>query len=384
MGHKISAALLAGSALLAAAPAAAQDLTLERIFASPSLSGPTPRRPELSPDGRLVTVLRNRADDRDRFDLWAIDASNGQARMLVDSARVGSGAALSEEEMMRRERARIAGTRGIVDYRWSPDGRSLLVPLDGDLFRATLDGQVQRLTQTEQTELDAEVSKTGRYISFVRDQNLFVIDGSGSERQLTTDGADAISWGVAEFVANEEMDRDVGHWWSPDDRFIAVARVDESNVRKVTRTAIGAEGTRVFEQRYPVAGSPNAVVDLFVMRPDGSGRVKVDLGPDQRHLSGARRTGRRTAASCSCSARAATKRSWTCCRSIPCRALAAAVQRDLADLGQPPQQSGAAQGRQPHLVVRAQRLPASLPLARRPLDPAHPRRLGSRRGEGGR
>jgi len=261
--------------------AAAQDLTLERLFASPSLSGASPRLPKLSPDGRLVTLLRNRAEEKERYDLWAVDTSTGAARMLVDSTRFGPGGQLSEEEMMRRERARIAGTKGIVDYRWAPDGRSLLVPLDGDLFIADLGGAVRRLTQTEQSELDAEVSGTGKYISFVRDQNLFVIDtAGGTERQLTQGGGGAVSWGVAEFVANEEMDRDVGHWWSPDDRYLAVARVDESNVRLVTRTAIGAEGTRVFEQRYPVAGSPNAVVDLYLFRPDGGGQVKVDLGPD--------------------------------------------------------------------------------------------------------
>jgi hypothetical protein len=43
-----------------AATQAQQDLTLERLFASPSLSGSTPRLPKLSPDGRLVTLLRNR------------------------------------------------------------------------------------------------------------------------------------------------------------------------------------------------------------------------------------------------------------------------------------------------------------------------------------
>src|SRR6476661_5116115 len=90
-----------------AAPAQAEQLTLERIFASPSLSGPTPRLLKLSPDGGLATMLRNRADDRNRYDLWAVDTTTGQARMLVDSARVGSGAALSEQEMMRRERARL-------------------------------------------------------------------------------------------------------------------------------------------------------------------------------------------------------------------------------------------------------------------------------------
>ncbi len=271
------------AAFAAAAPASAQPqqqpLTLERIFASPSLSGPTPRLLKLSPDGRLATMLRNRPDDRDRYDLWAVDTTTGQARMLVDSQRLGTGARLSEDEMMRRERARLSGVRGIVSYDWSPDGRSILVPLDGDLYLAGLDGNVRRITATPQTELDAQISRTGRYLSFVRDQNLYVVDADGqNERRLTTDGAGTISWGSAEFVAQEEMDRRTGHWWSPDDRFLAVARIDEAPVRVVTRTAIGADGTRTYQQRYPAAGTPNVLVELYVVAADGSGRVKVDLG----------------------------------------------------------------------------------------------------------
>jgi dipeptidyl-peptidase-4 len=262
-------------------PVPQQPLTLERLFASPSLSGPTPRLLRLSPDGRLATLLRDRPDDRDRYDLWGVDTATGEARMLVDSSRVGSGAALSEEEMMRRERARLSGVRGIVSYAWSPDGRAILVPLDGDLYLAGLDGNVRRITNTPETELDAQVSRTGRYLSFVRDQNLYVIgaDGAG-EHRVTEDGGGTISWGSAEFVAQEEMKRNEGHWWSPDDAWLAVARVDESPVQIVTRTAIGADGTRVYQQRYPAAGTANALVDLYVMRPDGGARVKVDLGDD--------------------------------------------------------------------------------------------------------
>src|SRR3546814_20797886 len=81
--------------------------------------------------------------------LTAIDASTGEARMLVDSLKIGTGAEVSEEEKIRRERARIAGTKGIVAYEWSPDGEIILVPLDGDLYLASLDGNVRRLTETD-------------------------------------------------------------------------------------------------------------------------------------------------------------------------------------------------------------------------------------------
>jgi dipeptidyl-peptidase-4 len=265
--------------LLAATPAFASDIPLERVFSSPALSGPTPRAVKLSPDGRFVTLLKNRPDDKDRYDLWAIDTATRAERMLVDSKKIGTGGAISEEEKMRRERARIAGTKGITEYGWAPDSKSILVPIDGDLYVATLDGNVRRLTNTAATEIDPKVSETGRYLSFLRDQNLFVMDAaSGQERALTTDGAKTLSWGAAEFVAQEELGRDTGYWWSPDDRFIAVARVDQSPVAVVKRAAIGASGTELIEQRYPAAGTKNAIVDLYVMTPDGQSRVKADLG----------------------------------------------------------------------------------------------------------
>ena len=263
------------------APALAADLTLERVFASPSLAGPSPRLAKLSPDGRLATLLRNRAEDADRYDLWAIDTTSGRARMLVDSAKIGTGAALSEEEKMRRERLRIGGQKGIVDYDWAPDGKSLLVPIDGDLYVAALDGKVRRLTNSPETEVDAHISSTGKYVSFVRDQNFYVTDvATGMERALTRDGGGTLSWGTAEFVAQEEMERRTGHWWSPDDSKVAVQRTDESKVAVVTRTAIGADGTKVFDQRYPMAGTPNAQVELWIMTPIDGARVKVDLGSD--------------------------------------------------------------------------------------------------------
>ena len=261
---------------------AQEKLTLERVFASPDLAGPQPRALKLSPDGSLVTLLKPRADEKERLDLWAIDSKTGAERMLVDSKKTGSGADLSEAEKMQRERDRsVAGSTGITSYDWSPDGKSILVPVDGDLYLAGLDGKVTRLTDTPDGELNGVVSPKGGFVSFVRGGNLFVQAMGGAERQLTQGASDTVSWGTAEFVAQEEMDRRTGYWWSPDDARIAVARVDESPVGIVTRTAIGGEGTKVYQQRYPAAGTPNAIVYLYVMTPDGSGQVQVDLGADK-------------------------------------------------------------------------------------------------------
>lgn len=81
-------------------------------------------------------------------------------------------------------------------------------------------------------------------------------------------------------MAQEEMARFGGTWWSPDDKRIAVERFDDAGVGIVTRTAIGAESTKTFQQRYPAAGTANSDVSLYVMNPDGGARVQVDLGPD--------------------------------------------------------------------------------------------------------
>lgn len=280
--HRLLAAAAAATIAVMTLPAEAQDLTLQRVFASPDLSGEKPRALAMSPDGKLVTSLRPRADEKDRYDLWAMDTATGEWRMLVDSKKVGTGAELSEAEKMQRERARIGNQRGIVDYQWSTDGHSILVPLDGDLYLATLDGNVHRLTNTPDGELNPAVSPGGKFVSFVRDQNLHILDfTTGKDKKITPDGTGTVHWGEAEFVAQEEMDRSTGYWWSPDEQHIAVERFDEAPVGIVTRTAIGADGAKVFEQRYPAAGTPNVLVELYVMRPDGSGKVRVDLGKDK-------------------------------------------------------------------------------------------------------
>ncbi|MFZ1743133.1 MAG: DPP IV N-terminal domain-containing protein [Pontixanthobacter sp.] len=256
-------------------------LTFERVFASPSLDGAAPRQAKISPNGRYLTLLRNRDDDRERYDLWGYDRESGDWTMLVDSEKLGSGRQLSEDEKMQRERARVGNLKGIISYQWTADGKGVLVPLDGDLYLARLDGEITRLTNTEESELNPALSETSKYLSFIRDRQLWIGEVGVEAMPVTPKEGALIRSGEAEFVAQEEMGRMEGYWWSPDDTRIAVQRTDESQVGVVTRAAIGATGTKVFDQRYPVAGSDNAIVQLFVMDPDGGNRVEVDLGADK-------------------------------------------------------------------------------------------------------
>ncbi|WP_288117153.1 DPP IV N-terminal domain-containing protein [Novosphingobium sp.] len=271
-----------GQSMTTAAPAEAPGLTFERVFASPSLNGPAPRAVKLSPDGRYLTLLRNRADDRERYDLWGFDRQTSQWKMLVDSLSLSSGRTLSEAEKMQRERQRIGDLKGIVSYEWAADGKSVLVPVDGDLFLAGLDGSVRKVEGTVGGELTPKLGPKGSNIAYVRDRRLWAGPVTGSARPITPEEPNAdVHWGEAEFVAQEEMSRFSGFWWSPDETRIAVERFDESMVGVVTRTAIGADDTRTYQQRYPAAGTPNAEVSLWIMGPDGSNRVEVDLGANK-------------------------------------------------------------------------------------------------------
>ncbi len=277
---KLILAALAATAIAGAAMA--EQLPPKRIFESPDLNGPRARGVKLSPDGKSVTYIKVRADDLTITDLWVADVDGGEPRLLIDGKQLApDGRELSEAEKARRERAGVA-TRGIVDYAWDDQGRLILAPVEGDLYVYDIAArQVRQLTRTPGDEIDAKVSPKGRFVSYVRDDNLYITPAAGGpERALTEGGTELKSWSTAEFIAQEEMDRHTGYWWSPDESRIAIAHVDQTGVDVVDRPEVGAAGATVVAQRYPRVGRPNAVVDLYVQDLASGRRVKVDLGGD--------------------------------------------------------------------------------------------------------
>lgn len=271
------------AASLACGAATAKELTLERIFDDPSLAGKAPVKLKFSPDGSRVTYLQGKKEDYNRYDLWEYNLKDNSNRMLVDSQALFSGPEnLSDEEKARRERQRIFG-RGILEYTWSKDGQALLFPLNGDLYYYQLaSGESRKLTDTEAFETDARFSPKGNFVSFIRDQNLYALElASGKEIQLTQDGGGVIKNGMAEFVAQEEMSRMTGYWWSGDEQKIAFTRIDESPVEEAIRNEIYADKVKLFNQRYPFTGTDNVAIELGVVRIDDKQVDWIDLGTDK-------------------------------------------------------------------------------------------------------
>jgi dipeptidyl-peptidase-4 len=269
-------------AALSAVPASAERLTLDRIHADPALAGPGVRNLRVSPDGERITFLRGRDDNQFQLDLWEFNMKDKTTHRLVDSKLLVPNESLSLEEKARRERARTASLSGILSYSWSPDGKQLLVPIGGDLYLVDVARPEAARKVASGNVADPKISPKGRYLSFVRNQNLVVIDlASGAEKQLTSDGKGTIHNGEAEFVAQEEMGQRTGYYWAPDDSAIAYKRFDEAPVPVVRRFEIFADRTDVVDQRYPAAGDPNVIAELLIVSPVTGVQRKVDIGADK-------------------------------------------------------------------------------------------------------
>ncbi|WP_423594282.1 alpha/beta fold hydrolase [Roseateles sp. MS654] len=285
------APILAMAAPTAAAPVA--PLTLERVFGDPPLQGRLVRQAEISPDGAWVSYLRPSQADSDQLELWAQPSSGGAPRKLVSASEVlgGRSQQLTEAERMALERKRIS-QGGITSYQWcGPSGKTLLFPLSGDLYlvRLTTEGpRAQRLTQDEQVpEQDPTCSPDGSRLAYVKGGELWVqpLDGDGAARALTRGATPTRFWGLAEFIAAEELSRQRGYWWSPDGRSLLALNVDESEVPVKTRAQIFADRTTMTQQRYPGAGEKNARVSAWTLQVSDGRATPLPLPADAEYIA---------------------------------------------------------------------------------------------------
>ncbi|HLZ69597.1 MAG TPA: S9 family peptidase [Dehalococcoidia bacterium] len=255
-----------------------EELTPAVVARLPLPGFTQPVQHRFSPDGRLVTFLFSEDGSLSR-QLWAFGPETGERELLVRPPGEGeTDANLSREEQLRRERQRQRGF-GVTSYAWAKRGATLLVPVRGALYvQHGAGGSLRRVTDEEPPCIDPQLNEDGAAVAFVRAGELYCLDLTRDDAvpvRLTFDaapvqnGEQLVTNGLAEFVAQEEMDRATGFWWSPDGRFIAFEQADSSPVPPYTIAHQGEARYDTEVHRYPFAGGPNVRVRLGVVRAAG-------------------------------------------------------------------------------------------------------------------
>ena len=231
-----------------------------------------------TPDGKAVTYLKAESASLSRV-LWRAEVAGGSPRVVARPPGAGdTDANVSREEALRRERQRLRDT-GITSIDRAKLAEVAVVPLRGDLYLLKgADSPLERITESPSPEIDPRLALDGSKVAFVRDNELYVLDlFSKGEIRLSRGAVDGVTHGLAEFMAQEEMDRSRGFWWSPDGARIAYEEADERQIPLYTIAHQGGPEYSVETHRYPFPGAANAKVRLGVVASGGGDTTWLKL-----------------------------------------------------------------------------------------------------------
>ncbi|CAL9519261.1 Dipeptidyl aminopeptidase 4 [Streptomyces sp. enrichment culture] len=231
-----------------------------------------PRSFTVAPDGSRVVFLRSSSGTDRANALWVLDLAEGGERVAADPRALLGGAEerLPPEERARRERSREGGA-GIVGYATDAAVELAAFALSGRLFAAELRAGTARELPVSGPVIDPRPSPDGRHVAYVAQGALRVVGAEGGgDRVLAAPEAEGVTYGLAEFVAAEEMGRTRGFWWAPESDRLLVARADDTPVRRWWISDPAHPERDPHHVPYPAAGTPNAEVRLFVLGLDGA------------------------------------------------------------------------------------------------------------------
>ena len=224
-------------------------------------------------DDRVV-FLRSRGGADEMTCLWALDLASGTEICIADPRDLLDDVeSLPDEERARRERLREVSA-GITEYSLDRAGRLAVFALSGTPYVVPLDQPgAARAIPAPVPVIDPRVDPTGKRTAYVCERALYVADLDGGEpRLLCSPESDEVSWGLADFIAAEELDRVRGYWWLADGSGLLVERSDDSPVSTWWIADPSQPQAQPREHRYPAAGTANADVSLWLVTLDGQRR----------------------------------------------------------------------------------------------------------------
>ncbi len=260
------------------------DIPFEEVARLPSPGMAIPGALAFSPDDNWITYLYSPENSLTR-QLYCFNPQEGVHSLLVAAGDKGRQEEdVTPEQALRRERQRQLEL-GITSYVWATVGERLLLPMpDGLYIKDGIGGEYQLLISSGGSSfIDPQFSPDGKWVAYVQDNELYIISSDGGESRQVTSGArdTGISHGKAEYIAQEEMDRSQGFWWSPDSRWLAYEEVDETHipVYRIMHQGKDLTGENAQEDHhYPFTGQANAIIRLGVIPLEGGETVWMDLG----------------------------------------------------------------------------------------------------------
>jgi dipeptidyl-peptidase-4 len=270
-----------------ASPSAAQQpaisgkaLTIERIYSMPSLNGRLTRGLTWTPDGKQLSYFETKGAGKEaKTELWTMDAASGERRLLVAPDKLES---ILPADSSKPTQATGLGRRAPAQYQWASDGAGILFQGPTALAWLDLKSQaVRTLVSGKAAIADPKISPDGKFVSFVRDHNLWLVNLADSkERAITQGGTEEIRKGELDWVYPEELEIKTAYWWSPDSSAIAYLEMDERKVSQYPLVDFASPSGEAELERYPVAGGANPVVRVLVVSVQGGEPHAMDIGAE--------------------------------------------------------------------------------------------------------
>jgi dipeptidyl-peptidase-4 len=274
----ISVAQQTAQAPTAAATPAYKPLTVDRIYSEPSLSGRLTRGIAWTPDSKQISFFESNATGKaGRTELWTVDVASGQRRVILSAEKLD---AVLPADAEQSTQATGLGRHAPAEYQWAPGGGALLFQGATSLAWFDLKTQAARgLVSGKERIADPKISPDGKYVSFVRNHNLWLVSvADGKERGFTEGGTEEVRKGELDWVYPEELEITTAYWWAPDSSAIAYFQMDESKVAKYPLVDFSSPTGEAEEERYPPAGGGNPIVRVFVAPVGGGEAHAMDTG----------------------------------------------------------------------------------------------------------
>jgi dipeptidyl-peptidase-4 len=206
------------------------------------------------------------------------------------------------DEIFNLSKVEGAPFTSFTDYSFSSDETKILFTTQKQaIYRHSFSTEyyIWNLTTKEMTPLSvngaqqlATFSPDGERVAFFRENNLFVKSLKfGTESQVTRDGKkNEIINGAPDWVYEEEFSYNKAFEWSPDSKFLAFVKFNETEVPMFNIPMYQGQNPELNENqlypgtysyKYPKAGEKNSVVSVHVYDLKSKSSVTVEVGNDQ-------------------------------------------------------------------------------------------------------